>query len=246
MVKHFLIFSIILLTLNINSQTTNVLKITYDLYLNLGVVADHFQPILLINNKESIFKWGKVINVKEAKDNDFFIDINPNDSIGTFNYINLKKDSILTRIPWLHNEVYILKEKIPKIAWTLTSESKTIGKFNCLKAIGLFRGRTYTAWYTLDIPVSMGPWKLQSLPGLIVQAEDKGKQIIFKLISITHIKTNKALKPNVKGKVISLEEYKIQQKSIVKDLFEKMSTKLPRGATIKISKKSDDMEIFDN
>ncbi|NCT16444.1 MAG: GLPGLI family protein [Flavobacteriales bacterium] len=246
MIKHFLISTIVLFTLNIESQSTSVLEVKYDFYLNLGVVSNQYQPVLIINKKESVFKWGKIMAVKEPDDSDFVINLNENDSIGTINYINLETDSILSREPWIHSEVYILKEKIPKIAWALTSESKTIGEFNCLKAIGLFRGRAYTAWYTLDIPVSMGPWKLQGLPGLIVQSEDEGKQIIFKIISITHIKMSEALKPNVNGTVISLEEYKIQQKSLVKDLFEKMSTKLPRGATIKITKTTDGMEIFDN
>lgn len=248
MIKYFLISTIVLFTLNIRSQNTSVLVVSYDLYLNLGVVYDHYRPILFINDEESVFKWGKTIDIKEPKEYEVYINFNSieDDGIGTFNYISLKKDSMFTRIPWLHSEVYILKERIPKIEWTLTTESKKIGKFNCLKANGFFRGRTYTVWYTLDIAVRMGPWKLQGLPGLIVRAEDEGKQIIFNIKSIKNIKTSETIKPNINGTIISLEEYKIKQKSSVKDLFEKISSKLPRNATIKITKKTDGMEIFDN
>lgn len=246
MIKHFLFSTIVLLTLNVESQSTSILKVNYNFYLNLGVVSNQYQPVLLINKKESIFKWGKIMAVKEPEDSDFVINLNKNDSIGTFNYISFEKDSMLSRFPWLHSKVYILKEKTPKISWTLNNESKTIGEFNCLKAKGFFRGRLYTVWYTLDIPVSIGPWKLQGLPGLIVQAEDEKKQIIFNILSIKHIKKSGSIKPTINGNIISLTEYKNQRKSFSKDLLDKISTKLPRGATIKITGKTKGMEIFDN
>ena len=39
--------------------------------------------------------------------------------------------------------------------------------------------RKYTAYFAEDIPVSYGPWKLQGLPGLILEAYDSEGRIHF-------------------------------------------------------------------
>jgi GLPGLI family protein len=57
--------------------------------------------------------------------------------------------------------------------WKLLSEKKIIGKFDCKKASVEFRGRTYFAWYTMEIPISLGPWKFNGLPGLILEVDDQ-------------------------------------------------------------------------
>ncbi|RQE01044.1 GLPGLI family protein, partial [Prevotella intermedia] len=40
----------------------------------------------------------------------------------------------------------------------------------CKKATTNFRGRYWEVWYTEDIPISQGPWKLCGLPGMILKA----------------------------------------------------------------------------
>jgi len=72
-----------------------------------------------------------------------------------------------------------VKEDIPKIAWRITTDEKTIGDFTCQKATARFRGRDYTAWFTTAIPLPYGPWKLQGLPGVILEAYDTHKEIYW-------------------------------------------------------------------
>lgn len=57
-------------------------------------------------------------------------------------------------------------------AWTMLDSTKQILGYTCQKAECNFRGRQYIAWFTTDIPVSDGPWKLNGLPGLIMEAYD--------------------------------------------------------------------------
>lgn len=81
--------------------------------------------------------------------------------------------------------IYIAEKK-PVIEWKLKSETKKIGNFKAHKAIGEFRGRTYTAWYTLEVPLPYGPWKLQGLPGLILEARDERDEMVVYFKSLQY------------------------------------------------------------
>lgn len=62
-------------------------------------------------------------------------------------------------------------EDFPNLNWMMNEDStNTILGYKCHCASIDFRGRTWIAWYTEDIPISQGPWKLFGLPGLILKA----------------------------------------------------------------------------
>lgn len=103
-------------------------------------------------------------------------------------YTDLKRDSVWSSSRW---KVFAyVKEKKVNINWKLISERKKIGDFECYKAIGLLRGREYTAWYTNEIPIPFGPWKLQGLPGLIIEAYDKNENFYFCMKKIEYPSQN--------------------------------------------------------
>ena len=79
----------------------------------------------------------------------------------------------------LYRKQVYMKEVTPQMIWKIENETKKIGKFICKKATTNFRGRVYTAWFTTEIPLPYGPWKLQGLPGLILEAYDKGKFVYW-------------------------------------------------------------------
>ena len=64
------------------------------------------------------------------------------------------------------------EEKEEKPEWKLTADTLTLLGYRCTRATTQFKGRQWTAWFTPDIPVSEGPWKLCGLPGMILKAED--------------------------------------------------------------------------
>lgn len=77
------------------------------------------------------------------------------------------------------NQSYLIKEASEKIDWKIDKETKTLLGYTCQKATGICKGRKYTAWFTTDIPAGFGPWKLQGLPGLILEAYDDRHFIKF-------------------------------------------------------------------
>src|SRR5690606_34194452 len=90
--------------------------------------------------------------------------------------------------------------------WNITSETKKINEFMCYKATTTFRGNTFEAWFTPDIPINAGPWKWYGLPGLIVEATDKDQSVVFKLEKIEKL-TEEIPFPSSKSKKMTLKQY---------------------------------------
>lgn len=74
---------------------------------------------------------------------------------------------------------YLIQEPLEKTDWQISTETKQLLGHICQKATGTVKGRTYTAWFTTDIPAAFGPWKLHGLPGLILEAQDAAGRIRF-------------------------------------------------------------------
>ena len=74
---------------------------------------------------------------------------------------------------------YKIETAIPKIDWVIQTERRIVGGYSCQKAVGVFGGRTFYAWFAPDLPFHSGPWKLSGLPGLILEASDKDSELCF-------------------------------------------------------------------
>ena len=86
---------------------------------------------------------------------------------------------------------YLITEDVVIPEWTMYEDSTiTVLGMECKKATTNFRGRYWEVWYTEDIPISQGPWKLCGLPGMILKANCPK----FMLIEAISIK-NKNLEP---------------------------------------------------
>ncbi|MFY1048104.1 GLPGLI family protein [Chryseobacterium sp. GP-SGM7] len=62
-----------------------------------------------------------------------------------------------------------------KLNWKISNEKQKIGEYNTQKATTEYGGRTWTAWFSSDLPFQDGPYKFSGLPGLIVKIEDADK-----------------------------------------------------------------------
>ena len=107
------------------------------------------------------------------------------------------------------------------IEWKINTETKKIGNFSCIKATTTFRGRNYTAWFTTDIPVPYGPWKLNNLPGLILEAYDEDKYVYwyFKNIEFPSMKSQEIesdITKNLNSYINYTSFKQFQQKELIK------------------------------
>lgn len=93
---------------------------------------------------------------------------------GDYIYRWLKKDSCVTYTS-RNGSGYRIAETAPKQEWTIYEDStKNVLGFNCHMAKTHFRGRDWTVWFSEDIPMLLGPWKLGGLPGLILEVQNTG------------------------------------------------------------------------
>lgn len=75
-------------------------------------------------------------------------------------------------------------EETPRQEWKIQDSVKQVLRYTCQLATAQFRGRLWYAWFTPDIPIDNGPWKLSGLPGLIVEAYDSQNYYYYTLTGI--------------------------------------------------------------
>ena len=91
----------------------------------------------------------------------------------------------------VYSEYRKYTEPIDNIDWTIIDDStKTVLEYECLMATADYHGRKWTVWFTPEVPMSTGPWKLLGLPGLILEAIDSTGQHHFSANGIQSVNIN--------------------------------------------------------
>jgi len=161
-----------------------------------------------------------------VKSDDMGVDENSSPSaksISTFNYRSLDKNEYLDEelLYGGTSKSCVIRGELEKPEWNILSDSvKTIESYTCLMAKGFVRGRNYIVWFTPDIPVSAGPWKLWGLPGLIMDARSDDGLVS---ISLTSLKQTDLLpqRPTVKN-TVTPAEFKAQLNEALKKFTRKI------------------------
>ena len=99
-------------------------------------------------------------------------------------YKHLPAMNELTYTDEIFRYLYYYEQELPAIDWQMQNADSVVCGYSCSKAVGEWRGRRWTVWYSMDIPIDDGPWKLQGLPGLILHAEDAQGDFFFTCVGI--------------------------------------------------------------
>lgn len=106
-------------------------------------------------------------------------------------------------------EKYRVEELMPQWEWQITDSTKSILGYECTLATTNFHGREWNAWFSPEIPVANGPWKLSGLPGLILEASESSGLYKFTATGLQH--SSRRITP-----VYSAEDYeKIDRKDLL-------------------------------
>lgn len=99
-------------------------------------------------------------------------------------YKHLPAMNELTYTDEIFRYLYYYEQELPAIDWQMQDADSVVCGYSCSKAVGEWRDRRWTVWYSMDIPIDDGPWKLQGLPGLILHAEDAQGDFFFTCVGI--------------------------------------------------------------
>ena len=78
---------------------------------------------------------------------------------------------------------FVYPDSVPSLEWNFSDEeTDSIMGYDCRKATVEFAGRSYTAWFTPEIPLPFGPYKFGGLPGLILKLEDDERQFVWEAV----------------------------------------------------------------
>lgn len=120
-----------------------------------------------------VLEYNKINSLYTKQDK---MNVNGTTSIGNNKLYKDFKSKTYTHKLELLGKVFLVKDSIMHKSWTITNETKTIGKYLCYKATynRMMNDsiNTITSWFTREIPINKGPGIYDGLPGLILQVEE--------------------------------------------------------------------------
>lgn len=236
----FLIFSsLVFLKQDLLAQNNKIERVSVE-YIAV-VNGESTTGVLHHTNNLSNFEWFKSDSNSIQEDFDrrrmsFKIDIR--NAEGLFvckqfssNYLFSREESILNR--------YYVTDSIPAIEWTIHPDEKIIGDFKSIKAEGFFRGRNYIVWFTPEIPIPNGPWKLGGLPGLILEAIDEEGKVQFEFHNILTDTSDQRISDDVCNdnitELITWKEFVTKAKKDMKQFVSRLNERAGAGAFVRLN-----------
>jgi GLPGLI family protein len=184
--------------------------------------------VLTFNKQEATFKENEKLDAISGATDSWGKNFSPG-----FNYKNIKTNSLVQKQEF-YGKQFLVKDELQEIKWVMGSETKTIGNYTCFKATaeiptkelnwynfswGEIRNTENSdenqetqstqveAWYSPQIPVSLGPAEFWGLPGLILEVRVGNTVMLCTEIIMNPDEKIKIEAPS-KGKEVAKMEYK--------------------------------------
>lgn len=142
----------------------------------------------------------------------------PDNYVG-FDLLSNHSDSttvVTNRVPYT-SQVIEYTENTPIISWTyIPEDTATVMGYHCHAAKCNYGGREWKAYYTNDIPLPYGPWKLNGAKGIILKAEDTDHNFVFEAEGLTQ-KPQPIIRYDWNRKTMAKEEWKRFEREMYKN-----------------------------
>jgi GLPGLI family protein len=170
------------------SNTTDTLKTgktrTENMLLFIGKNASLYTSYDKINHEisEDQKRLAKAIaqaGISGGRPTAIKLDLSAGEWLTTSNYTCFSIEKKMVTKENILGLAYLIDEPIPEIKWKISKDTASFSGVKCQKATATFEGKNWVAWFAAELPFQNGPWKLQGLPGLIVDAYSDDKKIQF-------------------------------------------------------------------
>lgn len=196
--QYFCLFLCFAAAFSVSAQD-KVLKVIYQNYSVENKPFGKLKTTVYISNSMSVsllqldyyYELGKQMLKTETENAENIqktsVIVRPEDTIKRYIYKDFKNERLYfeTNRSTIYPLFKTFSDSLHNMQWSLNGKEKKVDSFLCKQATCFFRGRTYTAWYTPEIPVNNGPWKFGGLPGLILEIADSAKVVYWKVVSVT-------------------------------------------------------------
>lgn len=196
MKKILVLLSMGIIVLTADAQNADI-KVSYDAYfqgVDNGKSDEKNQYILLANATESKFYSpmteyldslkstskgaAQIKNQANTAFNAGKIEALPQRD-GSYYIVKSFKDNNMRSYDFTGLELFYYDESPDGWEWEISDSTKNVLGYECIRAVSDYHGRKWEAWFSPEIPISNGPWKLNGLPGLILEASTEGGEYSF-------------------------------------------------------------------
>lgn len=222
MLRFFSIFLLFFRFLNVSGQSDQVLSINYEFVIAKKTTINKGELEYRLLVDENTYKY------EFLKDNTNTMGFTLPSAAG-FNLISYHMGSVYdnidyqyTNFPFKKGEDYTVRDSMPQLKWEIQDTSIMLNNYKCTRAETNYRGRVIIAYFTPEIPINIGPAKLNGLPGAILLAHTHDNVFTYKAIKIETIQRPDDFYRYEKfefGDVMSLQDYvRLTEESKRKDL----------------------------
>jgi len=121
-------------------------------------------------------------------------------------YYDFEKNQKLQQVEYL-TRFFLVNSEIEAVPWKMGNEKKKVLDYTCMKATMILDDQEIVAWFTPEIPVSLGPSIFSGLPGLILAVErNRETAYVASSIQLTPPAEEALIKPD-KGSKVSTDEF---------------------------------------
>lgn len=213
----------------VNAQTVEGGTVKYQLIVDLGIKPEgewaEFKKTLPKSHTTNFilyFSGSESLFVDNAKENEalsnkmkkamYFAGTRGKPQVKLMKYYHNKDKNTIVKQTEFMTRLFREESDMPKLKWKIGAATKVILAYTCMQAEIEIDGKKVLAWFTPEIPISVGPQKYYGLPGLILEANlNQGQQVwLASTLDFTVPDKNELFKPK-EGKKVKPEQYKIIQ-----------------------------------